>query len=83
MHLFQKTLPQPYVSKDKLIQTPEESVKEYFHVKNMYTFENIGFTHAVNDLKYLTCADCETGPLGYFEIGTTHSYLALSRVTHH
>ncbi|XP_053618446.1 guanine nucleotide exchange factor MSS4 homolog [Plodia interpunctella] len=58
----------------------KEMVKEYFHVENMYMFENIGFTHQVDSYKYLTCADCDAGPVGYFEIDSKQSYVALSRV---
>ncbi|XP_013194389.2 guanine nucleotide exchange factor MSS4 homolog [Amyelois transitella] len=58
----------------------KEMIKGYFHVENMYTFENIGFTHQVDTYKYLTCADCDAGPVGYFETDSKHSYVALSRV---
>ncbi|KOB73865.1 Guanine nucleotide exchange factor mss4 [Operophtera brumata] len=60
----------------------KEVIKEFYHVKDMYIFENIGFTHEVDNCKYLTCADCEAGPLGWFDISTKQSYLALSRIVH-
>ncbi|GBP20905.1 Guanine nucleotide exchange factor MSS4 homolog [Eumeta japonica] len=40
-----------------------EPVNEFWHVENMYTFENIGFTHTVDNYKYLSCADCDAGPV--------------------
>lgn len=46
----------------------------------MYTFENIGFSHTVENKKYLSCADCEVGPLGYHDLDTKDIYLAMSRV---
>lgn len=29
------------------------------------TFENVGFSKSVGSLKYLTCANCDCGPLGW------------------
>lgn len=57
-----------------------EIIKEFFHVENMYTFENIGFTHTVANYKYLSCADCDSGPVGYYDMNTKHSYVAIPRV---
>lgn len=43
----------------------------YWSVASPLEFENIGFSHSVtsNDktVKYLTCADCDLGPLGYHD----------------
>ncbi|KAJ3320927.1 hypothetical protein HDV06_004705 [Boothiomyces sp. JEL0866] len=40
----------------------------YWTVQNMMTFENIGFSK-INEagIQYLICADCDLGPLGYFD----------------
>lgn len=46
----------------------------------MFTFENIGFSHTVDNYKYLICADCEMGPVGYHNITTKKCYVALERV---
>lgn len=46
----------------------------------MFTFENIGFSHTVDNYKYLICADCEMGPVGYHNISTKKCYVALERV---
>ncbi|CAH0596879.1 unnamed protein product [Chrysodeixis includens] len=59
-----------------------EPVNEFYHVENMYTFENIGFTHTVANCKYLSCADCDAGPVGYYDNDTKHSYVAISRIVH-
>ncbi|XP_047540243.1 guanine nucleotide exchange factor MSS4 homolog [Vanessa atalanta] len=78
----EKDLPlmQQDTRKDAGIQN--EKVNEFYHVENMYTFENIGFTHTVDNYKYLSCADCDAGPVGYYDMNTKHSYVALSRVNH-
>ena len=31
----------------------------------MFDFDNVGFSKTVDDCKFLTCADCEIGPIGY------------------
>ncbi|KAL0861722.1 hypothetical protein ABMA27_009201 [Loxostege sticticalis] len=61
-------------------EVQKEMINEYFHVENMYIFENIGFTHPVDNYKYLICADCDAGPVGYYELDSKHSYVALSRI---
>ena len=46
----------------------EESVTEFWMVDDMMKFENIGFSNeAKNGMKYLICADCELGPLGFHD----------------
>lgn len=51
------------------LKTGEEMGTEHFTdfwlVNDMFTFENIGFSNAVGEMKYLICADCEQGPIGW------------------
>ena len=62
----------------------KETFKQWFVVDDMFEFENIGFTKSVDNdtIKYLICADCEVGPLGYQCISTKKNYLAVARVKH-
>lgn len=41
-----------------------EAEAEFWSVKDMFDFENIGFLKTVDKCKLLTCADCEKEPLG-------------------
>lgn len=50
----------------------------YWHVLDMMSFENIGFTKEQGPLRYLCCADCEAGPLGFAE--NEHFYISIDRV---
>lgn len=59
-----------------------ETFHEFWMVEDMFTFENIGFSNSVGDLKYLICADCEMGPVGYHVISSKKNYVALERVKH-
>lgn len=59
-----------------------EEYKEFWIIDDMFTFENIGFSNQVGNYKYLICADCEMGPVGYHDIETKKSYIALKRVKH-
>jgi hypothetical protein len=59
-----------------------ENFNEYWVVEDMFTFENIGFSNTVGEYKYLICADCEMGPIGYHEMSTKKNYIALKRVKH-
>jgi len=47
----------------------------------MWTFENIGFSHAVDDIKLLTCADCEHESIGFTLVQNTQVlWLSTTRV---
>ena len=45
---------------------------------------HIGFTKSVDNetIKYLICADCDVGPIGWHCISTKKNYVALARVKH-
>lgn len=60
----------------------EEVIKDYWIVGDIYAFENVGFSHPVGGVKYLACADCEIGPIGWYDLAAKTSYVALSRVLH-
>ena len=60
----------------------DEQISEFWSVKDMMAFENVGFSKDTADgKKFLICADCEVGPLGFHD--TTRSekvyYIAVSR----
>ncbi|CAG4939632.1 unnamed protein product [Colias eurytheme] len=78
----EKDLPLMEQDKNSDGQVQSEKINEFYFVENMYTFENIGFTHTVDNYKYLSCADCDAGPVGFYDMNTKHSYVALSRVKH-
>jgi len=66
-------------------QKPEdgECYTSHWVVDNMYKFENIGFSNTVGTIKYLICADCEVGPVGYQDLrDKTSIYLTIDRVKH-
>lgn len=63
--------------------TPEiesDTIQEWFLVDDMFTFDNVGVSNLVENMKYLTCADCEYGPIGWMDITSKKSYVALPRV---
>ncbi|XP_043289157.1 guanine nucleotide exchange factor MSS4 [Venturia canescens] len=73
----------PYVRRKEEGETDErESISEYWLVEDVYTFENILVSKTADNVKYLACADCERGPIGWHDIPTKKSYLALCRVRH-
>lgn len=59
-----------------------EELSLFWMVTDMLMFENVGFSNTVGNNKYLTCADCEAGPIGYYDLSSKKSYVALSRVKH-
>ncbi|KAK9892264.1 hypothetical protein WA026_019065 [Henosepilachna vigintioctopunctata] len=71
----------------KQIKTSElnpekELISSFWLVPDMYTFQNVGFSNTVGTTKFLVCADCEAGPIGYHDLQNGKSYIALSRVRH-
>jgi len=60
----------------------EEIIETWWLVDDMFTFDNIGFSKSASGgLKYLTCADCEIGPLGVHDPKEPKKFLiAASRV---
>lgn len=60
----------------------KEVLGQYFRVEDMFDFDNMGFTNTVENIKYLSCSDCEVGPLGYHDLNTKKSYIALARVAY-
>lgn len=63
-------------------QVESEMLRRFWSVPDMFQFENVGYTNSVNGIKYLTCADCEIGPIGYQDPLTKVNYVALERVRH-
>ncbi|CAI9535425.1 unnamed protein product [Staurois parvus] len=60
-----------------------ELLVEHWLVHDMFTFENVGFTKDVGSVKFLVCADCEVGPIGWHSLEEkTNFYVALERVRH-
>ncbi|KAL0978238.1 hypothetical protein UPYG_G00167860 [Umbra pygmaea] len=60
-----------------------DTLTAHWLVDDMYTFENVGFTKDVGRIKYLICADCEIGPIGWHCLDDKKSfYVALERVDH-
>ncbi|KAM4795134.1 guanine nucleotide exchange factor MSS4 [Rhinophrynus dorsalis] len=60
-----------------------ELLVEHWLVNDMFTFENVGFTKDVGSIKFLVCADCEVGPIGWHSLEEKSSfYVALQRVCH-
>jgi hypothetical protein len=76
---FGQELPKMNQKKD-CPEVEVETIAEWFVLEDMYQFENIGVSHSVGDVRFLTCADCEMGPVGWNEMSSQKCYLALSRV---
>lgn len=60
-----------------------DTLTVHWLVSDMFDFENVGFTNDVGRIKYLICADCEIGPIGWHCLDDKKSYyIALERVNH-
>ncbi|KAG0374848.1 hypothetical protein BGX24_009845 [Mortierella sp. AD032] len=68
--------------------TGSAELQTFWRVTDMMAFENIGFSKMLpNGTQFLSCADCDTGPLGYHESKVPRAekeYLvAINRVRYH
>lgn len=78
---IEKFLPHMKVKSEN--QQPEdgETLTQFWKVDDMYSFENVGFTNKVENLKFLICADCEVGPIGFHDTNNPKEFfVALDRV---
>ena len=53
-------------------------MRGFYRVEDMFDFDNVGFTNTVGTTKYLSCADCDVGPIGYHDLTTKMRYQTLS-----
>ncbi|TKS71496.1 guanine nucleotide exchange factor MSS4 [Larimichthys crocea] len=86
--LVEKELFLPSMRKKSGPSTTEGSVDgdtltTHWFVQDMFDFDNVGFTKDVGKIKYLICADCEIGPIGWHCLDDlTSYYVAVERVNH-
>ena len=70
-------------AKNNETQVQNDKLNRFWCVNEMYTFENVGFTNSVENIKYLICADCEIGPIGLQYLDNPNEFLvSLERVKH-
>ena len=72
------------VSIEKAREGEVEQVSEFWSVTDMMQFENVGFSKDTADgKKFLICADCEVGPLGFHDTTKADKvyYIAASRTS--
>ncbi|KIL62801.1 hypothetical protein M378DRAFT_40672, partial [Amanita muscaria Koide BX008] len=73
-----------------MLPDPPETTHWWLVTPSPMTFENIGFTRPISittaflepQMKLLTCAECDLGPLGWSAVGGTEFWLACSRVAY-
>lgn len=63
-------------------QFETEEFNEFWIIDDMFTFDNVGFSNTIGNHKFLICADCEMGPVGYHDLESKKSFVALARVKH-
>ncbi|KAF0377027.1 Mss4-like protein [Gigaspora margarita] len=67
-------------------ESTSQSNVEYWQLTDMMAFENIGFSKTIEEtgLKYICCADCNVGPLGYHDTKAQEKeyLIAVNRVSY-
>ncbi|KAJ2893275.1 hypothetical protein IWW38_002919 [Coemansia aciculifera] len=87
----------PDVIKNMLATHSKDTLKNktegmfFWLVDDVMAFDNVGVSHTKNGIKYLSCADCDLAPIGYYDIEAAtaasgskkHEYLiAVDRVAY-
>ena len=58
-----------------------DTLVKHWLVEDMFHFENVGFSKTVQNIKYLICADCEIGPIGWHDVNNKKEFfVACERV---
>ena len=53
-----------------------DTLTKFWLIEDMYHFENVGFSKTVEGtVKYLICADCEQGPIGWHDLNNKKEFL--------
>jgi len=69
------------LSRYKVAGPELQLVDKFWLLPSLMHFENIGVTRLVDNIKFLSCADCEVGPLGWHDVtDLSKFYLAAERV---
>ena len=81
--ILQTQLPHVSLKAAASAEEQTDSLEHFWQVSGMFTFENVGFSNSVKGIKYLTCADCEQGPIGWcLETDKETLYVAHDRVNY-
>ncbi|UMM29464.1 hypothetical protein L5515_011812 [Caenorhabditis briggsae] len=75
----ERDLPLPRQKKG-IDHTQTEPVRGYFGVKDIFAFENVGFTRSSEGKRYLVCGECEQGPVGFVDTLTEMNYVTPERL---
>lgn len=71
----------PLTTKPEGDENKEETLNHFWLVEDMYLFENMGFSKTVDNIKYLACAECDVGPIGWHDLISKKNYLSIDRTS--
>ena len=71
----------PLTTKPDGDENKEETLNRFWLVEDMYLFENMGFSKTVDNVKYLACAECDVGPIGWHDLISKKNYLSIDRTS--
>ncbi|KAI9493704.1 Mss4-like protein [Zychaea mexicana] len=71
-------LPESVLGSNLSEQLQGSAETQFWRLGNMMDFENVGFSKTVDAVKYLSCADCDVGPIGYHDTKESPSEFLIS-----
>ncbi|KAI9305994.1 Mss4-like protein [Cunninghamella echinulata] len=61
-----------------LDQEGDKDETQFWQLGDMMDFDNVGFSKTIGTVKYLSCADCDLGPIGYHDTSNTQKEYLVS-----
>ncbi|KAI8089421.1 Mss4-like protein [Halteromyces radiatus] len=62
------SLPENCLPSDASVnQEKDKEETRFWLLGDMMDFDNVGFSKTIGTVKYLSCADCDLGPIGYHD----------------
>lgn len=68
------------VQKKDITEVEKEELAKFCIVEKVFDFDNVGVTNSHEGRVYLTCSECDMGPIGLKDPDSTHYLIAIERV---
>jgi hypothetical protein len=79
--IYDRTIDIPLMMQKKdYTEIEKEDIKKFCIVEKVFDFDNVGVTRSHEGRVYLTCSECDMGPIGLKDPDSTQYLVAIERV---
>jgi hypothetical protein len=80
--IYDRSLDIPFmVQKKDFTEAQKENLTKFCVVQKVFDFDNVGVTRSHEGSVYLTCSECEMGPIGLKDPNSEQYLVAIERVS--